>query len=367
MIYRMNQNDFEIKIKELKSIKLGDKEKSQMKDELLLFMKNNPVRHQDIPRLQYQKSFRTSWSNLTPQFKFFFKTMTTAIVAIILAVTTSFAADSSLPGDLFYSVKLNVNEKARTMLAFSEEAKANLEIKNAILRLKEAEKLAVKNELNAETGAQIESNFKAQAKKVEQRIIEFKTKENFKAAADVSANFETALSAHEKILVQITAGSSEVKAVINPVVIQVKENLNMAAQAKVQTEESFSQRVNAEAGAKVEAQAAAEGKLKAAQNKIEEVEKFIENSKTRLSAEAFIEAEAKVKTAESAIVEGKARMEAEAFAEAFILFQKALQTAQEAKILVETDLELEINVGAEIILNPTPTPGAYIPLPWPFR
>ena len=100
----MNQNDFEKIIEELKSIKLEEKEKSEIKDELLLFMKNNPVRHQDVSRLQYQKPFEASWSNLIPQFRFFFKTMTTTIIAIILAVTTSFAAESSLPGDLFYSV-----------------------------------------------------------------------------------------------------------------------------------------------------------------------------------------------------------------------------------------------------------------------
>lgn len=101
------------------------------------------------------------------------------------------------------------------------------------------------------------------------------------------------------------------------------------------------------AGAQADQQEAAEGALKSAEHKIKEVEEFIENKKDDIMAASLVQAEAKIKAAQDIVVQGKAKIDAGARGEAFILFKKAHRTAQEAKLLVELEHELNVSVEAE--------------------
>ena len=72
------------------------------------------------------------------------------IVALLLGGGgTSFAAQSSLPGDVLYPVKIHVNEAVRSSLTFSTASKASLETELAEARLKETEELAAEGKMNA--------------------------------------------------------------------------------------------------------------------------------------------------------------------------------------------------------------------------
>lgn len=78
--------------------------------------------------------------------------------------------------------------------------------------------------------------------------------------------------------------------------------------------------------------------------------KFIEriNSETATSTNATttssIEAEARLKVAEETIAEGKVKLEAKAYGEALALSQKAHRIAQEAKLLLQANKELKVEV-----------------------
>src|ERR1043166_10145599 len=95
-----------------------------------------------------------------------------AIIAVlaVLGAGASIAAQTSLPGDALYGVKVNVNEEVREAMAFSDEGKASIEADRAEERLKEAEELSVSASVSADVRAQIEANFKAFADRAEARM-----------------------------------------------------------------------------------------------------------------------------------------------------------------------------------------------------
>src|SRR5258708_36151599 len=138
---------------EAKSTRLSGDEKSLIRSAL-----QNHVRKVLPERLHmYDRSNKQSF-NLT------YKPMPILIaILLVLGGGTSFAAQSALPGNPLYTVKVNVNEKVEGMLSLSDEAKANWEAVLAGRRLTEAENLAAQSKLDAQTRAQLETQFEDHA------------------------------------------------------------------------------------------------------------------------------------------------------------------------------------------------------------
>lgn len=265
------------------------------------------------------------------------------VIAIILALAigggVSVAAENARPGNALYGFKVGVNEGIRAALNGSGEADAHYEARRAERRLEEAEQMAAKGEFNADARASIEANFVAHADRVNARIDEFEAKSDFKAAADVAANFETSLEAHERILAALAArAEGSARAEVNALKAKVSAEADEAEEDRANAET----KVSGEAQANVEA--AARGRLGAAENKIAEVRAFIDNVSARISAEAKADAEAKLAAANQAVVDGKAKLDAGAFGEAFVMFGGAHEMAQEAKLLLEVNQSLDLNL-----------------------
>ena len=92
------------------------------------------------------------------------------LVFLAISFGIGAAAEKTLPGDLLYPVKIGINEKMRSVLAFSEESKAEVETELSEQRLSEAETLASRNKLDEKTRAKIEENFTKHADKARSRI-----------------------------------------------------------------------------------------------------------------------------------------------------------------------------------------------------
>jgi hypothetical protein len=249
-------------------------------------------------------------------------------LALLLAIGggASLVAQNSLPGDALYPVKLNINEEVRSWVALDSESRANWEIVLANRRLEEAEELAVEGELNAEVRAQIEENFQAHADRVQERIELLEGKDNG-SAAEIASNLLASLKAHERILLSIsTARGGEIQQEINL--------LNNAVKSESRETAEVQARAEAELSTSPDVQSAAEGRLNAAENKIEEVEQYIENKKDSFSATTVAQANARVDLAKSLVVQGEAKLESGDYSEAFVSFSKSHDTAQEAKLLL---------------------------------
>jgi len=330
-------------IKQAKDIHLSKNEKATIRQSVLNFISQNLVRSETPARLSYGPFNLIQGESNIFFFNHFNLTKTMAILLIISLMVgggVGLAAEQSLPGDSLYQVKIGMNEEVRGWLLVSEEAKANWEVERVQRRLEEAEEMTSRGSLNAETRAVIEANFQAQSEKVKDRIAKFESKDNFNAAVGVSSNFEVALKAHERILAELLdkETSAVLRVEIKPIKIRVSSEASEAKKSREDNEDKVSAKV------RVDIESAAEGKLKAAENKIEEVRKFIENIESRLGAETTVQAKARLTIADQTVADGKTKLESKAYGDAFILFQKAIRIAQEAKFLVQARHELKIDV-----------------------
>lgn len=181
------------KIKEFTDkVHLSDSEKTDLRLNIL-----RAVRTETESRLILQRSsiFRS----------FNYKSMAFAIyLSLILSIglggAASFVAEGSLPGDALYPIKTSVNEKVKEVLAFSTEAKAEVEAEISERRLTEAAELAANDRFDDNARAKVEVNFERHAEKVKSRIEELRNKGKGKTATELSAKFENSLEVHARIL-----------------------------------------------------------------------------------------------------------------------------------------------------------------------
>lgn len=260
------------------------------------------------------------------------------IIALFIGGGTSFAAESALPGDILYPIKVSVNEEVRSFTAISNKAQSQWDARRAERRLEEAETLAVEGRFNAKTRADIESRFESHAEAFQKHAEKIETIQNARTSFEIHSNFEASLEAHEQVLVRIATEKANVREEVKSLLIEVRTRLNTTVKARSNLQAKVSAEVNGEV------KTAAEGKLRAAENKISEVRSFIGRMKTSVSASADVQAEAKLKVAESVVVRGKTEMEAQTYGKAFVSFQEAIRIAQEAKLLVATEERIDIEI-----------------------
>jgi len=327
----------------LRNEHLRPERKRVMKDAIVRHMKENPilttgfVRNSPDARLLSQQSIKSSFIIFNPNL---YKHMTIALIlALLLGGGTSFAAEGSLPGDILYPVKIHVNENVQTLAAFSDSAEARAQANLAERRLKEAEQLTSENRLQTEVAVSLRADYENHSEKSAARVKEMAKKDNA-AASQVSSEIEAKLSVHKNILGLLLAGDSEEK--VGSLLSSVNTSIGSFEGERV--------RVEAELKKGPEVEAAAKGSLGAAENKIAEVEKYLEQKKAEMNASASVEASARLDAAKKLMVEGKAKLEAKAYGEAFDLFKKAAMEAERAKeyakirneIKAETKIETDV-------------------------
>ncbi len=262
-------------------------------------------------------------------------------IALLIGGGTSYVAQNSLPGDVLYSVKVNLNEEVQGFVAFGSEAKARLSAGLAERRLEEAEKLAVDGKLTTETRANIESRFEEHGKAFEEELKNIDSSESSTAILEINSNFEASLKANEQILVGVADKKESGRAEVESLLIKVRSRLSTTVKSRSDAEAKVS------AGVGVDVKVAAEGKLKATENKISEVKDFIAKTKSASNVNASAKAETRIRVAEEAVVRGKAELEASSYGKAFASFEEAMRIAQEAKLLVTggAKINLDINLG----------------------
>lgn len=248
------------------------------------------------------------------------------IIVLLLAGSGSIAAENAVPGDFLYPVKVTVNEEVRGALSVSSEAKAAWNTQLALRRLEEAEKLAAEARLGAEAQADIESRLAAHFAAFEEKVNELQTEGNATASAEANAGLEAALEAHADVLANISARVPAMTARIDALLNKVNARLALTAQARAQAESRVAGSVSADT------KAAAEGRLRAAENKLAEVKAFVGRASASARARVTIEAQEKLEASAAAIARGKAKLEQGTYGEAFIAGNESMRLSQEAKL-----------------------------------
>lgn len=249
----------------------------------------------------------------------------------------SYAAEGALPGDALYPVKVGVNEELRAALSPTAEAKAAWEAERAERRLAEAETLAKKGSLKAETRVSLEADFKRHAEKAKSGIAEISVSADENAAANVAAHLEGSLRAHKKIIAML-ARSGDESSEVGELEASVDAETSAAVEERGKAEAKFFEH-RAD-----EMKTSAEGRRGAALNKIAEVRAYLSAKRDTLGAEATADAEVRLADAQAAVADGDAKAAAGDFAGAFSAYGKAQRTAQEAKLLIRARHDLQIRV-----------------------
>jgi hypothetical protein len=125
------------------------------------------------------------------------------IIALLLSGSVSLAAETALPGDLLYPVKIHVNEEVRAAVSVSAEAEAAWEARRAERRLEEAERLQARARLDAEAKAQIATQFEEHSKSFAEKDATVTAEGKTEVSAELKTDFETKLRSHESALIQI--------------------------------------------------------------------------------------------------------------------------------------------------------------------
>ncbi len=267
-------------------------------------------------------------------------------IFIILALLlggggVSLEAQKAVPGDALYSWKTHVNESVGGALAIGAEAKAEHESAVAEERLKEAEELEAKGDISADAKAELEANFKDFADRIAARAAELQADGKADQALDLTSRFETALQAHADILAKLAAKNGSTDNDAASLLSDILEKGRDITKARVEAEAKVSTDVSGDF------KASAEGKIGAAQNKIDEVQKFIDDKKDELGVTATAAAEAGLQAAKDALARAKDLVSTKS-GEAFVLAAGAERLAQQAKLLGEAKTNFKIDVGSTV-------------------
>lgn len=339
-LFKFNNEETEKKLRELverenaSGVVLSSKEKEEMRGRIHDAILASPVRNAEGQRPQLQRSFLSQINNI------FLRPMTAAIVlALTVAIGGggAFAAEQSLPGDLLYPVKVNVNEEVKGAVSFSDEARAEWATRRAERRLEEAEGLTVQSRIDSDTSAQLEARLQAHIEKANEIAARLEQEGHAEAAAKVYDRMETSLETHAVVLALLSADSDSGGDLANMISFSASEGRASAesrgrAEGKVTSSEA------------PQVEAAAEGRMNASSNKISEVESLINKMESRIGEDVVAEANARLEAAKELHAEAESHMEADAYAEAFRVSQESHRTAQEAKILVNTSSKLEVDM-----------------------
>lgn len=331
-------NFFENLNKVSKSLSLDKDRKGDIRNELIRYMNSNPI---------VEKKSQASSSHVFVSFVSFFKIRKTVMVPVmicailVLGAGTSYAAEGSMPGEILYSVKVHVNEEVKAALIFDDDDKVAFEINRAETRLAEADDLAASGKLSAEAKTQVEANLNSNKKRIQQRIKKLEDNGDNQKAADLASHFESSLKAHTSIL-----GAMEDK--------EKKDNDDVSNFTKnvISTSNDLS---NQRKGLNIKissdknesnVKASASGKIKAAENTMVEVRKFIELKSTNNQNTSA--AKDQLKAAEKLLAEAKTKLELGKYSESFELASKAQSTALRAKALVKIEGRLPDRVRQEL-------------------
>lgn len=258
------------------------------------------------------------------------------LVALALSAGTSFAAQGSLPGDVLYPVKIHVNENVESLLAVTAKGDAAVEAKHALKRLTEAEELAAEGKLDAEVKAEIKDRFSNDVASMREHVKEMEDGGDFGDSAEINGDFEDELDGHYGAFMTLSGTATTTDQGIGDLIRAIKMNLDATANAHIEAEAR-----DTEASGKVGIKTAAEGALTAAQNKIEEVKKYLEARVTASTTpEVKTNVDARIKAATDLIAAGKVSLAAEKYADAFISFKKAARAAQEAKLSLDVGVRM---------------------------
>lgn len=169
----MNDKTLKKGIENVQKIALSSEEKQSMLFSISKYAEDNPISHhvsiKPVSKVSPFNNFISRYVIVSPYSRFLifgksrFVYVGLAIAVILVSSGTALAAGKSLPGDLLYPIKIQINEPVEGALKTSFESKVKWEGEKAVRRLEEAEKLVENDKLDEPRRADIEKEFEKSA------------------------------------------------------------------------------------------------------------------------------------------------------------------------------------------------------------
>jgi len=133
------------------------------------------------------------------------------LLVFVVGGTASLSAEKSVPGDLLYPLKTNINEPLRTAITLDGASKIEWQSEKIERRLTEAEILSNRGEINEKSSAIIEKNIEKNLEdldKMVEKITEKKPAQPEKTS-EVQFKLKVKSDAHETIINKISEKKEE--------------------------------------------------------------------------------------------------------------------------------------------------------------
>jgi hypothetical protein len=250
------------------------------------------------------------------------------IVGLFFLGGVSYSAESALPGDFLYFVKIQLNEVVQNKIAVTDKAKARFESRIASRRFLEIEKLAGENKLTTETLGDLHRRLDNNIKNFMEICLRIEKKDP-KLATKIRSDFEVALAMYGDLLDKIQGTKVVSQKEMAELITEIEQSRRDVSNSRMRLEEK-------EFGTEgPDEKTSVERALLSAQNKIDQVEMFMKSKRSVKNAVVFAEADSRLKSAIGALAEGKAKLEVPAYADAFALFKKAEREALAVELFIE--------------------------------
>ena len=340
ILYMGTEQFFKNIINSAKTLHLEKEEKDALRFSLAGYMKKNPATANPMPRKNFAYFVSLGSISLMLKKPVLRYASLAAVMILFLGGGISYAAGKSLPGDLLYTVKVNVNEKLYALALVSGEAKAEYDVSLAQKRLEETEKIISENKLDPETSAKMQGLINGHVKSAKKRISSLAAKNDGNAAIKVSSELEASFIAHAKILTNLSAGKSqEAAAPSDTILFGIIRDASDVKKERESTEAKFS------AGSVNFEKSKAEKLLSQINAEFIQIEKAVSEKRGEMDAISRANIEANLTLANENIIEGKEKLSAGDNKKAFIFFQNALRVMQEINIYLSN--EGKLNIGGK--------------------
>lgn len=188
-------NNFKKFIHTSKNIKLSETRKDIVRGKIVEFVEMNPIRTRNPQPLQ-SPLYLSKFSVLN-----FSKVVSFALIVLIAGGSTiSYASEDTLPGDLFYTVKVNFTEPIQTSLALSPQAKLEVKTKQVERRLTEAQILLQKNDTTPAKHAEVEARVEQKVSEISETMIKLQERGDVETILKTTSQLEPVLQAHRQAL-----------------------------------------------------------------------------------------------------------------------------------------------------------------------
>lgn len=307
--------------------------------------------HNEMQRTTVEVGYKRRWWHvLLPPLRILPVLASMLGVFAVVGTGISYAAETALPGELLYPMKVHVNEPLWAVATLSSEGKVRWRTRRAERRLEEAEALAVRSRLKTEVRVALATNLNVQVESAREALVILASQGGSEAAAHISASFEASLQAHEETLAHIARGKQGARGELQALLIDVRRLTRRVVAVREDVERTFVGSLPQRRAEDVIAQV----HVKAASERVKEMRSSftrIEGGKgKRLGNSDRSEkrmAEARLEAAEAAVNEAGQKLSVGEAAEASALGRAALSTAEEAGLLEEVDRALQSEEGEQ--------------------